>query len=133
MLMREPKLKFTRDSGGAPGVELVTSLQFNLYGKIYTVKKGFVSDGMSIPWLFRPLIGDPFEQPYVYGAIIHDWHYRTQNIDRNLADTLFRSMLKKSGVSGWKCSAIYLALRAFGWIAWRSNRKKIIDLQGHNT
>lgn len=126
MLMREPKLKFTRDSGGAPGVELVTSLQFNLYGKIYTVKKGFTSDGMSIPWLFRPLIGDPFEQPYVYGAIIHDWHYRTQNIDRNLADTLFRSMLKKSGVPQWKCSAIYLALRAFGWIAWRSNRKKFI-------
>jgi hypothetical protein len=131
MLLREPKLKITRDAGGVAGVELATSLQLRIYGRMFTVKRGFISDGMSIPWLFRPLIGDPFEQPYVYGAIIHDYHYRTQEIDRNLADTIFRSILKKSGVPPWKCSAIYLALRLFGWTAWRSNRKKFITKKGH--
>lgn len=129
MLLREPKFTVIRDADGNASVELQTSLQFNLYGKIFTVKKGFVSDGMSIPWLFQPLIGSPFEKPFVYAAIIHDWYYRTQTIDRNLADTIFRSMLAKSGVPAWKCSAIYLSLRAFGWIAWRNNYKKFIKNQ----
>lgn len=131
MLLREPKFTVIKDADGNPSIRLQSSLQINLYGKILTVKKGFVSDGMSIPWLFRPLIGDPFEVPFVYAAIVHDWYYRTQTIDRNLADTIFRSMLAEFGVSGWKCSTIYLSLRAFGWIAWRSNRKKFIIKKGN--
>lgn len=129
MLLREPKLKITTDADGVTSVELLTALQFNLYGKVFTVKKGFVSDGMSMPRLFRWLIGDPFEPQFLYAAVIHDWYYRTQTIDRNLADTIFRSMLAKSGVPAWKCSAIYLSLRAFGWIAWRNNYKKFIKNQ----
>lgn len=126
MILREPKFTMIRDADGNPGIKLENCLQFNLYGEIFTVKKGFISDGMSIPWLFQPLIGNPFEPPFVYAAIVHDWYYRTQIIDRNLADTIFRSMLAKSGVPEWKCSVIYLSLRAFGWIAWRSNYNKFI-------
>jgi len=124
MLKNEPKFVFITDGDGVPSVELKTALKHSIYGRTITVPAGFVSDGMSIPWLFQPLIGSPFKIPFVFPAIVHDWFYRQQMIDRNLADTIFRAMLTEDGVSKWKCAAIYYSLRLFGWIAWNKNTKK---------
>lgn len=88
----------------------------------YIVPPGFESDGASMPRFFWRLIGHPFSMDYLREAILHDYFYRTQTVTRKHADRIFLSMLKEK--LSVRSRIIHLALRLFGWIAWRKNKQK---------
>lgn len=89
----------------------------------FTVPQGFISDGASMPRFFWRLIGHPFSMDYLREAVLHDYFYRIQNIPRKKADNIFMGLLKKQ--MPVRCYVIYYALRLFGWIAWKKNKKNI--------
>lgn len=120
---------------GRPVFELVEDLIFSVrIGRglmEVVVPAGFQTDFASIPrpfWLFLPPSG-----AYNLAGIIHDFLY-SKGVDginedgeeeegecsRFLADVLFREAMKTLGVPLWKRVMMYYALRAFGWIAWRT-------------
>lgn len=86
------------------------------------VPRGFVSDGCSVPLFFWRAVGHPFKYEYLYEAILHDYFYRYQDVDRATADRVLYEMLK-GRVSGVRRRAIYWGLRSGGWVAWNENAK----------
>lgn len=86
------------------------------------VPRGFVSDGCSMPRFAWRALGHPFDHAYLYEAILHDYFYRYQDVDRATADRVLYEMLK-GRVSGVRRRAIYWGLRSGGWKAWNDNAK----------
>jgi hypothetical protein len=85
-------------------------------GRIITVPAGFVTDFASIPRL-----------PFVYlaeggrgnrAAVIHDWAYSTQFVDRATADKVLREALIASGYSKATAALFYAAVRLGGASHW---------------
>lgn len=84
------------------------------------IPAGFRYDLSSIPRLLWPLIG-PHELSVV-APLIHDWLYRTQTVTRRNADRVFRLTMRDQGVGPCRRKAAWLAVRVFGWAAWRKHR-----------
>jgi hypothetical protein len=105
---------------------------FGLKGREIMVPSGFVTDFASVPrpiwWLF------PRWAKYGNASVVHDWLYWTQPFDRQAADRAIFEGMRDMKVDPRSAKTIFLALRAFGWIAWKSNararkagRKRCID------
>ena len=85
-------------------------------------KKGFVTDGASIPWIVRPWL--PVWGPWGKSAVIHDWCYRRTHLSRKACDKIILEGMKVKKVQPVKMLAIYAALRLFGWWAFYKDRRK---------
>jgi len=85
------------------------------------IPKGFVTDLASIPKVLWPIL--PPTERYTHAAIIHDYHYWTQNISRDEADEIFKIGMKELNVPGWSSYAIYKAVSLAGGTAWENNAK----------
>lgn len=83
------------------------------------IPKGFCCDGMSIPRLLRPAIGQPVDAIATAAAVVHDYLYRTSGIrhldgtlvTRAEADQILRQMLIAAGYG-----------RARSWLCWAGVR-----------
>jgi hypothetical protein len=92
-------------------------------GKRYIVPRGFITDLASIP---RPVRG-LFSQTGLSRrpAVLHDFLYCAQFTTRAEADNLFLEALKYEG-AGWAMRyAMFLGVRAGGWLYW--NKRDGID------
>jgi len=89
---------------------------------------GMRTDGASIPRFFWRLIGGPMTGRYRQAAVVHDGGYTGDLIwriggaqidyDRKAADKLFLRLMAALGVSRWRRTAMYLAVRWFGGKHW---------------
>lgn len=73
----------------------------------------FLSDGCTIPYIFRWLIGCKHTPEYLPASIIHDWileYPETVNYNRELASRIFKAVLLNEGVSPLKAQIMYLAV-----------------------
>ena len=97
------------------------------FGNI-TIKKGFLSDGASIPKLARRFVGDPFDKEYIVAAVVHDWLYRfgiDSLLSRSQADLVFRDLLWNTKVPVWKVPVFYSAVVSFGWRSYKKEKYKL--------
>ena len=93
-----------------------------------TVPADFRFDLSSVPRLFWSLIA-PFELSIV-APLLHDFLYRCggrppggsvdppRTYNRREVDGMFRTIMEAEGVSAWRRTLAYLAVRAFGHSAW---------------
>lgn len=106
-------------------------------GKLVYVPKGFVFDGASVPKMFWGILS-PTGLLLVPG-LLHDYAYRYDYLQCNWKNKLVPCLEHKGQrywdkmfyeeavrVNGFKIINwfAWLALRCFGFMAWRSNRKK---------
>ena len=89
-------------------------------GNFITVPAGFHTDFASVPRLFRVFFSS--WEKYGNAAVLHDWLYWRQNTSRKQADDIFYEAMGVLGASYFTRHALYLAVRSFGWIAWRRNK-----------
>jgi hypothetical protein len=112
-------LKFTPDRTDRPWSTVGSHAYRDGFVSV-TVPDGFRTDLASIPtalaWLYCP------NGRHQVGALFHDYLYATKIMSRFQSDAIFRVIMADSGVIGWRRISIYYAVRAFGWIAWRSRR-----------
>lgn len=83
----------------------------------FTIRKGFVLDFASVPWLFRglfPKVGQKSDA----AALIHDFLYITELLPRPIADRLFLVVLREFDVNRVKADLMYSAVVAGGWYVW---------------
>ncbi len=80
----------------------------------WEAKAGLVTDGASIPGVFQPIIGAPFDPFFIKAAIIHD-HYCDRHV-RPWRQThkVFYDGLIDQGVSMAKAKTMYLAVMLGG-------------------
>lgn len=80
----------------------------------FIIPKGFKTDLASIPKIAWPIIA-PAHSSLIRPAIVHDWFYRkTCDFNRKQTDLIFYHMLKNDGVSPFRASLMYYAVRCFG-------------------
>ena len=87
-----------------------------------TIPTGFLSDGLSIPFLVRPLVGPATGRAFIAG-LLHDFLYSRSStahydMTRKDADDLFLEVMFNLGI-GYRRCLIYQAVRAFGWRYWK--------------
>lgn len=97
-------------------------------GHVITVPEGFAFDLSSVPRLFWWSIA-PFELSIV-APLVHDFLYRyrgdppagavvpERTYTRKEADDLFKRIMKREGVAGWRWRVAYAAVRLLGWSEW---------------
>lgn len=103
-------------------------------GTVLTVPATFLFDLSSVP---RPLwwLIAPFELS-VTAPLLHDFFYRAGGnpesgsvqpprvYTRREVDDLFRRVMEKEGVAGWRRAFGYSAVRIFGYWAWKRDLKE---------
>lgn len=86
----------------------------------FTVPAGFETDFASVPrllwWLYSP------HGQYGKAAVVHDYCYRSGCVPRSMADRVFLEGMKVLGVWFGRRWVMYLAVRCFGWLAYRGAR-----------
>ena len=97
---------------------------FEWYGIV--APKGFVTDFASIPGFLRVIVNPVGKiKP---AAIIHDFIYSKLGVldDRTLSrkecDMEFLDIMKVVGMSWFKRTGVYNAVRMFGWVAWNKGK-----------
>jgi len=89
------------------------------YGTVL-VRRGFVTDGASVPRMAWLLAGHPMETPRVYAALAHDWLYAAHVISRETADRIYGEILERYRAK-WRVWVELQALKLFGREAWEGH------------
>jgi len=77
-----------------------------------TIPKGFISDGVSVPWIFRWFIHK--RGSLLFAAIFHDWAYQTSYKTKAYADNSFYKIAIHTKANVFKAKIAYLAVKHFG-------------------
>lgn len=90
-------------------------IYFTVNGERFEIPAHFETDLASIPKIAWPIMA-PAHSSLIRPAIVHDWFYRkTCDFTRYETDLIFYHMLKNDGVSTFRASLMYYAVRWFGW------------------
>lgn len=89
------------------------------------VSRGFITDLASIPKLFRTLLD--VNDAHRRAAVLHDFLYCLQMFTRKQCDDMFLEAMWVIGVPAWKRYAMYLAVRAGGWLIWDKRANTPLD------
>lgn len=86
--------------------------QSNILGNVLEVPAGFVTDFTTVPRL--PVVYLLFDGYGDRAAVVHDYLYRSGIKSRATCDLVFREALIADGVSSWRATLMYAAVRTFG-------------------
>ena len=112
-------------------IKLTSDLKYifplNNFMRELRIKRGFVTDGSSVPQGFWSLVGHPLEHKFLRPAILHDALYGTHLVTRKEADCLFYKYLTEFQKLNKLISYLmYISLRAFGGYHWGKASDKLI-------
>jgi len=107
------------------GWMLVDTWHIKVNGTTVTVEAGFTFDLASVPRILWPLIG-PMDCS-IEAALLHDRLYRDHEaggrvFKRREVDRFFYQLMRDQQphpVPYWRRSLAWLAVRLFGWAAWK--------------
>jgi Protein of unknown function (DUF1353) len=85
------------------------------------VPKGFVTDLASIPPVFWSML--PPTGQYTYPAIVHDYLYWFQPVDRDTADEILKLAMQDVVVPATSAAVTYKAVRVGGGSSWAKNEE----------
>jgi hypothetical protein len=101
---------------------LMVDFHFEWKGQKYTIPRGFVTDGASVPWFFQRLL--PRQGRYFAAAVIHDYLYWSGLLSRKEADLVLLEFSKRLRVGWIDRHMLYRGVRIGGWVAWGQYRKQ---------
>lgn len=89
-------------------------IKFTINKNKFYIPANFETDLASIPKVVWPILA-PAHSSLIRPAIVHDWFYRkTCHFTRHETDLIFYHMLRTEGVSRFRASIMYYAVRVFG-------------------
>ena len=109
--------------------ELIDPLYYDYRGKeVISIPAGIFSDLAST----RNVPFFPSDGPYNAEAILHDFLYQGEFIQRKKADEIFRYALKENkDVASWKPQLMYIAVRLFGGLTYKNHTRMSITKARH--
>jgi hypothetical protein len=118
------RVEFVRQSGQDRDMRLLADFTYiDPAGKAWTARKGYETDGASIPKAFWSIVGGPFEGGYREAAVIHDWYCDSKTEPWKDVHRIFYYACRAAGVNEKKAKMLYAAVRIFG-PKWGGNRSK---------
>lgn len=115
-----PKLRLYegKDSpyrGADPGFEVMEDFSFvDSRGETWTAHAKDITDGASVPWFSQPIVGKPFDRPYLGPSVLHDMYCRDKTRSKWATDRMFYEAMICNGVPKWKAASMWAAVYAFG-------------------
>jgi hypothetical protein len=115
---------------------VVVAAVWKVHGEDFTltIPPGFKTDLASVPRILWVLVAR--DELSFGGPIAHDFLYQcggvppagtcypsTKTFTRREVDALFSSLMREFGVVPWRRRAAWLAVRLFGWIPWKPNKR----------
>lgn len=81
----------------------------------FKIKKGAKCDGLSIPAMFTWFLlkWDNNNALYNIAGILHDGLYASELVSKNIADDMFRGILRDAGISRFKASTAEWCVEKF--------------------
>jgi hypothetical protein len=114
-----PEMTPPQGDGNEWTVEEFWESPFLACGMRVVIRKGFVTDGASIPRIAWTLIGSPMEVPLLGPALCHDALYCAELVpDHATADDMFLEFMKLAGIGWAKRRIVWAAVRCFGGFVW---------------
>ena len=90
---------------------------------IIKIKKGFITDFGSVPWVFQLIVNPQgISKPFY---VLHDYLYRTQERSRLVSDAMLLEGMETVGVGLIQRKACFRGLRLGGWLIWGRYRRKL--------
>ena len=85
--------------------------QSDLLGRDFVVPAGFVTDFASVPRapIAYLMAGNTGHR----AAVVHDYLIRSGEVEREMADEVFKEALSASGVDWWRTQAMYLGVSSY--------------------
>ncbi len=84
-----------------------------LNGKLWTVQKGYTSNGITAPNYIKSGLGDGINRPETWSAVFHDWLFTQPGITRKQADDLFRDLLLAYRVNKKKVELMHSVVTSY--------------------
>lgn len=107
---------------------LVTAYKVEVFQYSIAIEPGYTFDGASIPRVFWRVVGHPLQGLTLPASLVHDILYLAEALPRETSDQVFRCLLIRAGVPGWKVATMYRAVRWFGGYTWRAHTDESIRL-----
>ena len=85
------------------------------------VPKYFRYDGATIPSVAWQVVYSPFHPDMMLPSLVHDWMYYNHQVDRDLTDGIFYTLLKNNGVNELRATTMWAAVRTAGGIFWEND------------
>ena len=106
--------------------ELLEDVFYKLHDNRWLfIKKGFITDGASIPrafWVFYT----PENPLWLGAAVVHDALYASELVSRSFADEELRRAMKLEGNNAVRRNIFWSGVRMFGWLTWKGHSKRSI-------
>lgn len=122
MLKTLPKNSYHYFLSEKPSLVITEDVLIKPFGSVYCIPTGLESDGASVPYLVG-LVINRFDKRLLLYSVFHDYCYQTQFMPRSLADLVYKLGLERT-YNKYIAQSFYLALRAFGWVAWHNHKRK---------
>ena len=87
----------------------------------WTVPAGTVSDGASIPRALWSTVGSPLTGRYRRAAVLHDYLYRSQIVDKDTADRVLLDAMHGDGCDDELAQVIYDGVHLCGESSWTAD------------
>ena len=103
--------------------QLTANFRYHSSVGTITVRKGFYTDGGSVPRIFWSLL-DPWSK-FFSAALVHDWIYSKDSTaafpvaGRKEADLIFKEAMFNAGVGWITRETVYRAVRLGGWASYK--------------
>jgi Protein of unknown function (DUF1353) len=122
--LRMPRSRFSgalslgRNPGSYEGTVLEEFRFVDSSNRTWTVPKGFVFTGGSIPRVTWSLLGSPLDGRASLAAVLHQYYYTVKTVPREFVDRMFYEALVEAGLDKVAAELIYRSATTFGGAAW---------------
>lgn len=82
-------------------------------GRVWTVQRGYTSNGITAPAALRARLGDGVGKPETWSAVFHDWLFTQKGVSRSTADELFYEVMLGYGISPNRAKMMYSTVRSY--------------------
>lgn len=96
-------------------------------GRAVLIRRGFETDGASVPRLFWRMIGHPFMGDLLPHALPHDGLYAAELMSRADCDAWFLESMAAGGLNVARRNAIWAAVRVGGGAVWAGHDRKSVE------
>ena len=103
-----------RPNGNGESIITLEETRFFFCGDIYTVPKGFASDGASVPRFLWRLLSPKIDPVTLTPSVVHDYLYAFAIGTRAEADYWYCGALVDNGYPPWKAFLTLIGVRLFG-------------------
>lgn len=115
------KVEWLEDFGPDRNMKLLEDFTYkDPSGNLWTVPKGTIVNGASIPSLFWTTFGSPFVGDYRYASVVHDYFCDQETFPWKNVHRIFYYGILATGVSQIKAKLMYTAVYVAG-PRWASN------------